>query len=222
MLTRYVPETNRLYVRRFDHEEAARRYWAGETQTALAREYGVTPKAVRQAIARLRPEVRERDTARKRAWRATTCEGCGAPAVKRKHNPDGRVLCVSCRGKTRRKRLRYSADGVLLLECPGCGEWKPLAEHLPRTRRRLAEGKAAGPSYCHSCVARQRQAYRLRHRVPCERCGAPCLAPTEKGRRGRPGRSLCLACFRETEWPDAGRRGVAISAARRRKRGRAA
>lgn len=218
----YSPKRSRTYVRRFDHDEAVRRHAEGETIAALAREYGVTDRAVRRVVT---PGGQERDLQATRRWRTSVCETCGGPAMKlvggkKAHNPDGRLLCRICRAKRRRKKLRYDpATGEVKLACGACGETKPVAAFGARVRRALAEGRATGGCCCTACSTARRTAFRNRRKVPCERCGKPCLPPSERSnRRVRRDRNLCLACYRETELPAIAARGRAASAVARRKR----
>ena len=88
-------------ARRFDHEEARRRFAAGESLASLARAFGVSWSAVQHAVD---AEARARDRAAGRRFterhHVAECEECGGRALsldapgKRAHNPDGRVLCA--------------------------------------------------------------------------------------------------------------------------------
>ncbi len=217
-LTVYSAARNRVYVRRFDHEEAAVRHAAGESIRALARDYGVTVNAVRCVVI---PGEKARQNVYAKRWRTGTCERCSGPAMrlipgKKEHNPDGRVLCQRCRSREMRKRLRVDpATRTYKLECGRCKQWKPVDEFGARVRKALADGRA--PKYvCTACATAARTAYRHRHRVPCDRCGKPCLSPGEKGsRRVRTDRNMCLSCYRESELPEQRQRAVQASAAAR-------
>lgn len=197
-LTNYVASKNRVYVRKFDHDEARARYAAGETIRALADGYGVTWNAVQRVV---KPESYAAHLEASRRWRTGTCEMCSGPAQrlvtgKKQHNTDGRVLCVTCRAKTRRKQIRLGADGEILVECWSCRTWKPVTEFGPRVTRRLINDKALGrTACCRACETAARRDYRERHKVPCERCGQPCLPPSEKGNRASH-RALCRSCYR--------------------------
>jgi transposase-like protein len=48
---------NRVYERKFNHEEAVRRHDAGASYSTLAREYGVTPMTVRRVVLGLYDKV---------------------------------------------------------------------------------------------------------------------------------------------------------------------
>lgn len=189
-LTVYSPKRNRAYVRRFDHEEAARRHAAGESVKALADEYGVTYAAVHHAVT---PGEKARQVEMSRRWRTGVCETCGGPAMrlvsgKKAHNPDGRCLCRSCRFSEMREHVRFGVGGTLvavccaMLDCANGERWQP-PENFPRGQR-YPDLRAGGfHTQCRACNTRARQSYRERHRVPCESCGAPCLPPSEKGAR---------------------------------------
>ena len=110
--TNHVPERGRVYVRRFDHEEAAQRYAAGERVADLAVEYGVGTSAVYRAV---NPESKRRKVESGRRWRTGVCEVCGGPAMrviagKAAHNPDGRCLCRGCRADLKFERRRNGEE----------------------------------------------------------------------------------------------------------------
>jgi hypothetical protein len=188
---------NRLYVRRFDHEEAVRRHAAGETIAALADAYGVTYEAVRHAVT---PGLKDRNVENDRRWRTGVCERCGGPAMrlvsgKRKHNPDGRVLCRSCRPVLKRKPLLV-ADGIVNVHCGACDTWKPVADFPPRVARAIA-ANARVKARCRACDTAERRRHRDEHKVPCISCGAPCLPPSEKGMNGADV-PRCRDCYAES------------------------
>lgn len=221
-LLNYSAAKNRVYVRRFDHDEARARYGAGESIRALANEYGVSTSAVRFALF---PDEKLRNYEAVKRWQQGVCESCGGPAMrlvgsKKLHNPDGRTLCAACWAKLRRKPLRLRADGVLVYQCSHCEEWKPLDQFAPRVRRRLEAGenpRRNSGATCRACSTAARQAYRERHKQPCERCGKPALPPNEKGGNGRArDRVLCLDCYRETELPEHSRRAREVLQEKRR------
>lgn len=189
----------RVYARRFDHEEARARHLAGESIKVLAAEYGVTYRAVHQVVT---PGEQARTAEYNRAWRTTSCEVCGGEAMrlitgKIEKNPDGRVLCLSCRGKERRENVIVGAhDVVVFVRCATCGEWKD-PDAFPRGSRYPDLREGGFHNQCRTCQTVARQAYRERHKVPCIRCGTPRLPANEKGGR-RTDTGLCLACYRAT------------------------
>lgn len=203
-LVNHVPSRGRVYVRRFDHEEAAVRRARGERVADLAAEYGVTERAVVLAIRRLNPEARARDNAYAKARRAGVCEVCGGPATRvaaRKHdNPDGRCLCHRCRSNERRERLAFDETGRLTsvrcgsLDCANGERWQP-PDHFTRGNRHREVREGGIHEQCRACQTRVRQRYREARKVPCDTCGKPCLPPNEKGRRGRADRACCRDCY---------------------------
>jgi hypothetical protein len=201
----YSPKRKRAYVRLFDHDEALARLNNGESGRALAAKYGVSLNAV------YRLRDKEADLERQRRWRAGTCEMCGGSAMrvvagKREHNPDGRCLCIKCRGLVRRRRPS-AANGYLVFECGSCHERKPLSDFPRRVRTRVLSELPLLTSTCRACETRKRQDYRERHKVPCEFCGKPCLPPNEKGQAGS-AMAQCAPCFHERR-----RNGEDLSAA---------
>lgn len=69
---------NRVYKRRFPHEEAIERHRLGESISAIARSYGVTPQAVRRIVI---PGEKERLLEYNRVYLGSRslCRTCGTP-----------------------------------------------------------------------------------------------------------------------------------------------
>lgn len=163
-----VGKNGRVYQRLFDHEEAMRRYQAGETPAALAREYGVSDVAVRRVVV---PGVRERMYAANRRYWQATCAVCGGKVVSNpsRERTDGRVLCRQCSNAERRERLRFNEHGILvavrcsMLDCANGERWQPPANfpHGPR-HHDVRPGGIHGQ--CRACNTRSRREYRKRHR----------------------------------------------------------
>jgi hypothetical protein len=168
-LENFVPERNRTYKRRFDHDKALLRLDAGESAAALAREYGVS----KGMIYRIRPEAKQRSLVYHRQWRTGVCEECGGPAMriihgKKDHNPDGRCLCQNCRAHARRERLLFNDDGVLIavrcgmVDCANGERWQ-TPDHFPRGKS-FPDIRAGGfHTQCRSCQTRAKRSYRARH-----------------------------------------------------------
>ena len=184
-LTYRSPFRNRVYQRKFDHEQAKRRYAAGERIADLAREYGVSPAAVvfavdARAAARNRNAVAEyhRRGNPSQYW---ACPECGARARKGHH-------CRACFDASRCGDA-VNERGELL--CLRCREYKPVSEFSFR-----AESARRGFRIprCRACETRARQNYRERHKVPCAICGAPALPPNEKRPNGTD-YPRCRPCF---------------------------
>lgn len=193
---------SRVYVRRFDHDEARKKVADGVPIAELAAEYGVTTSAVYQAVT---PGEYERRRAYSRKWRTGTCESCGGPAMrlvqgKAEKCPDGRVLCHKCRSGERRKRLRFGDNGRLIsvrcnnLDCANGERWQPPGVFSRGTQfPDVREGGIHGS--CRACLTRARQRYREARKVPCATCGKPCL-PTNEGGGQTP---RCRACFHKQD-----------------------
>ena len=206
------PSRDRLYTRRFDYEDARRRYAAGERVADLAAEYGVTTTAVYHALT---PERHNQRLAANKRRRTGVCEVCGGPAMrfigaKLARNPDGRLVCQVCRSRLRRERLRYDDAGALIavrcshLDCAAGDQWQPPTNFGPGPRfRDVRDGGIK--DHCRACDTRQRQEYRARHRKPCEGgCG------TMVEGKGRPNRGaaadrpfLCRQCWQKRRKADA-------------------
>lgn len=199
---------SRTYERRFDYDEAWRRYQAGERVADLAAEYGVTKHAVWRALSLLRDPVK-RSAMREanRRWRTGVCEDCGGPAMrlvggKAAHNHDGRVLCITCRSIERSESLRFDDHGNLTAvrcntrDCANGEPWQ-RPENFGRGRRFKAMRDGGFHQQCRACLTRARQDYRERHKVPCTNCGKPTLPASEKGKRGRD-TGLCITCWHKS------------------------
>lgn len=178
--------------RKFDHDEARRRHAAGESYVSIARDLGVAPTAVARACDwRIRASMDAYNAMRQRvngnpSMYRGTCVDCGGRCNTRARR------CDACHAEHVRKAPPFDERGWLF--CDACETYKPLAE-FPFSRRRA--GRKGRHSQCRECGTKARQAYRERHKVPCERCGSPCLPPSEKGGR-RADRALCLRCYRES------------------------
>jgi hypothetical protein len=194
------------YVRRFDHDEARRRRDAGESGAALAREYGVTPAAIYQATHDAQQKAHM--TAYGAAWRTTTCEDCGGPAMKltgsKAHSSkDGAIVCLKCRSVRRRKTLRFSNGVLVAVRCSSrdcaTGERWQTPDNFSRGTRFKDVRPGGIHKTCRACQTKARTLYRQAHKVPCVQCGQPCLPASERGTRQRhTPTGLCLGCYRET------------------------
>lgn len=178
--------------RAFDHEGAVRRHGEGESIAALAVEYGVSKSAIYQAIERVDPERHERALAYHRTWQSSRfrrpcIRGCGRLAW---HQAGREGVCIRCRNAE-----RTTTVGEHVLLCTRCGEWKP-DEAFPMGGHRKI-GRRGRHSTCRGCQAEVKREYRERRKVPCVRCGKPCLPASEKGRRAAD-TGLCLPCYRES------------------------
>lgn len=186
----------RVYQRRFDYDDAKARYQGGESIRALAAEYGVSWSTVQRVVV---PGRRERMDFVTREYNLAVCDICRGPCLRVTHPArnvhDGRQLCATCRAKETRTGVALTADGALVeVYCASCKRWLDPDCFGRGTRYPdLREGGFHGS--CRSCLTRQRQDYRERHKIPCVRCGAPCLPASEKGLRGKD-TGLCRSCYR--------------------------
>jgi hypothetical protein len=193
------PLRDREYVRRFDHEEAARRRANGERLTDLAREYGVSKSAVAQAIRNLTPEGREAYRESHRAYqRSGVCEVCGGTATvmsQKPTSPDGRNLCARCRRREERTSVRLDDDGnAVWVRCTTCREWRVPAD-FTRGQRYPDLREGGFHNQCRPCNTVLRRSYRQRNRVPCEDCGTPVEGKGRANTRGPADRPyLCRPC----------------------------
>lgn len=143
----------RVYVRKFDWEEARARHAAGETIVALAREYGVSNTAVRHALF---PAERRANAERiAKIQRSGTCPDCGGPSSF--NYTSGSHRCRTCDARAKATTAR---EGELL--CCTCKEWKP-DEDFPWNRSRTL-GRRGRHAQCRCCLTIARREYR--HRNP--------------------------------------------------------
>jgi hypothetical protein len=142
----------RVYVRKFDYEEARRRYAAGGvTMSELAEEYGVSQARIHQVVT---PGGIERTLARSSDWqRSGTCPDCGTPATR-----TGRIQ-HRCRECSARKQAITVRDEEL--RCVTCKQWKPDESYpLNRNESPFRRGRH---SQCTACGTERRRDYRRRN-----------------------------------------------------------
>lgn len=187
MSVTFVGKNGRVYQRKFDHEEAQRRYAAGELASALAREYGVTRHAVASVVSDRTKATRRRYEMHVKL--AGVCERCSAPtnlAAQR----NGSRFCRDCASDNQATSV---GDGVLM--CFKCREWK-LDDDFPHTVSGAIRRRGRH-SFCRACQTKARQEYRERRKVPCVVCGKPALPPNEKTTRGAL-LARCRECYHES------------------------
>jgi hypothetical protein len=177
--------SRRVYVTKFDHDEARARHAAGEKIGTLAREYGVAWASVGRVVD---PAFRAKFDGASYAWiRAGVCPDCGGPATRLGKSRQHR--CMECSAKALATTAR---DGEL--QCSHCHEWKPDAS-FPRDRSHKI-GRRGRHASCRACQAELRRRSRHARRVPCVNCGGPASHPDDS--RGRTG--LCFDCSRRRQW----------------------
>jgi hypothetical protein len=136
--------------RKFDHDEAQRRWHAGESLSTLAREFDVSETAVWFVVSP-RGRARKAELQERAKAPTGTCWACGGPqnkiSARRGH------ACAACANKMKVKAI---GDRVY---CPVCDLWLVRDEFRP-TKKRPARGVAA---MCRSCETAARRRYRHAH-----------------------------------------------------------
>lgn len=194
----FSEKANRQYKRRFDHDQARTLREHGFDYDTISKMMGVSDTAVRRVCD---PVFAAALAARSKAFYEDSCEMCGKPCLSPRHKAkwgrpghDGRALCVRCRSDTKRLRLRFDELGNLAaVRCVTCKQWQQPERFGRGVRHREVRDGGIHTS-CRSCLTMLRQDYRLRHKVPCKKCGTPVLPPNEKGRRGKD-TGLCGPCW---------------------------
>lgn len=178
----------RMHMRKFDHDEARRRYKAGESLRQIATAFCVSPSAIYLAVdrrTRLRSVllVAERQQSGK-------CIDCGEPCSYNPYMPGRAGRCRKCAGAARAHPVRDTE-----LWCWKCETWQhDLAFSYDGSRR--ASHRRGRRKVCTACDTALRTAYRERRKIPCAQCGEPRLPASEKRRDGCVDSGLCLACYR--------------------------
>jgi hypothetical protein len=154
------------HVRKFDHTEARRRYRAGESGPALAREYGVTPQAIYFAVS---ARVRAAQSASQWKRLRSVCSDCGQPCSFNRYIQE-RPRCRACFVIAQTTNVRDDA-----LRCGTCREWK-WDTAFPYSRAKRCEHRRGRHAQCRECCTKLRRAYRERNKVPCSHgCGTMVL-----------------------------------------------
>lgn len=168
-------------ARKFDWDEAKRRYQAGESQVEIARSVGVSITAVRFALYPL-----ERASSRKRRaeWqRQAVCAVCGGQCSRTSGQDPASYRCRDCFNKAQAISVRDNE-----LQCMTCRQWKHDTEFFHNRSLTLRRGRG---KVCRVCDTALRQARRERIKIPCDKCGKPRLPAQET--RGATG--LCRDCY---------------------------
>ncbi len=171
----------RVYVRRFDRDEARRLVEEGHTQSSVAEMLGVSASAVWFAV---HPSAYERNMVLRSEWQRTgVCPDCGAKTSRT--GGIGSRRCIPCAARLATTSVRETE-----LLCFSCREWKPDAA-FPCNRGERAACRRGRHNHCRACQTVLRREYRHRNRVPCRACGEPCSAPNET----RDATGLCRRCY---------------------------
>ena len=144
---------NRVYSRKFDHDEAIRLRAEGWTWQSLADHFGVVPQAVRRVV---NPTVRKRmDKNTKERFKAL-CGDCGRECTHNwwtKRARHDRVVCFHCSQiRTREENLLTRLDPDGNIRCSKCGE------HRTHDMYRFDRGFPV--SHCRTCETASRRANR--------------------------------------------------------------
>lgn len=172
-------------LRRFDHDEARGRYAAGDSVPRLALRYGVSQAAISRIVV---PGQYEKFNTRSVAWQqGGSCPDCGVRTTRR--TTTWNLRCRRCAHEIHRTSVRPDT-----LFCSKCGEWKP-DDQFPSAKNASLAARRHRHRICRPCGTAMRRDYRNRQKVPCVRCGNPCLPEREKGPRASDA-GLCVVCFR--------------------------
>lgn len=155
---------NRVYQRKFDHDEARRLHAEeGLGWAEIGRRLGVHPASVMRVCD---PRTRERMRLAGLRHAYVPCTVCGEPCSRYRQQGDY-PRCQRCAGADRQTRFRLDELGqVAAVRCQACRRW--LDPGLFQRNRTDSRGIH---EQCRECGTRARRAYRQAGRVPCEGCG---------------------------------------------------
>lgn len=145
----------RVYVRRFDWDEARARRAAGESYPSIARALGVSETAIQRVC---KPEMNARMAAGVREWqRGGVCSDCGKRCSRNRSRVRAGLpqRCSACHGISMQTTIRPDT-----LRCGTCKEWKP-DDAFPGNRT-LPARRGRG-RHCTACQTKARRDYRHRH-----------------------------------------------------------
>jgi helix-turn-helix resolvase-like protein len=140
--------------RKFDHDEAIRRYANGETGVALAEEYGVSTAAVYRVV---NPEIRaymDKDAVERNRRKREPCRG-GCGRLVWRHGRVGRArsgYCPTCNGIQRAESVRPTT-----LRCSHCREWKRDDAFPRRATANARRGRSHECRVCQTITRRERR-----------------------------------------------------------------
>lgn len=126
--------------RRFDHDEARRRYTAGATLSELAAEFGVSPTAVRRAVdARARARMDAYSARYLEHRRTPCCGGCGR-LVWTYAAPQRSGYCPACYALTFWRKEQHGTEAEYRnwgCRCEACTRAASEARRRRRERSRV-------------------------------------------------------------------------------------
>ncbi len=146
---------NRIYHRRFDHDEAQKLRAEGWTWAELARHFGVTTNAIQRVCL---PHVREKMNVHTKKYLRDTrqpCKGgCGKLVWTNVKSRSG--YCSHCVAQ-----LKFSADvRDDALRCTQCREWKPDSDFPTHHPSQVRRGRSPE---CRACSTARRWKHRHAH-----------------------------------------------------------
>lgn len=157
-----IGKNGRIYPRKFDHEEARRRFKRGENIADLAHELGVTWAAVSFAVDRHR---RNANLLLKAEQMSSHCATCGEPCSWNRYQ-QAEPRCLDCFDKARTTSVRENE-----LLCFGCRNWKPDND-FPHSAARHCHKRRGRHNCCRVCGSEMKRAWRERTKVLCSHgCG---------------------------------------------------
>jgi len=158
---------NRVYQRKFDHDQARGMYATGAiSQRELAEHFGVSVSAVARVVSEEAREYRARYYREVRTL--TECVDCGGPAYRDPSTP-GEARCRRCSNLLKRSRFRYDDLGQLaavrcnLRNCANGERWQP-PENFPRGMHYKDVRPGGIHTSCRACNTRSRRERRARGR----------------------------------------------------------
>lgn len=146
----------RIYTRKFDHDEALRRYAAGESGPMLARLYGVSVSAIYFQVSPKAQASHARAAEKIRA--SGRCDDCGGPMNGLSRRTSGSTRCRPCANRLAATSVRETE-----LQCSTCRQWKPDSEFWNDAAKsnQVRRGKH---KQCKVCGVVERRSHRERNR----------------------------------------------------------
>lgn len=177
----------RVYIRKFDWDEAKRLRERGLTIGQVAIELGVSKNMVWVVTT---PGAYEKllERNKERARSGGTCVDCGT-AISLNYSRRAQ-RCSECYAYAQTVNVRDKE-----LRCTTCRKWKP-DEEFPRNRS-AGFTRRGRHKECRACNTIRRREYRNRNKVPCANpdCDNLVLAPNELRRNGKEPTGLCRSCW---------------------------
>lgn len=150
---------DRIYPRKFDHEEAQRLRALGWTYVGIAELMGVHAQAVRRVCdPKVRQDMQDRATVNLRKRRTPCRGGCGKLVWASDKKRSG--YCTPCYWKA--KQLTNPDVRAGELRCTKCRAWKPDDEFPTNKPSKMRRGRNP---MCRPCATAMRRNHRHTHKV---------------------------------------------------------